>query len=76
MLALPVCALYRSCSVTHRRKCSMTCAPERWPILCIAGLARLPQMSLPLAKLDGCPLGLSLIAARGNDTLLLELAAG
>ena len=44
------------------------------PILCVAGLARLPQLSLPLAKLDGCPLGLSLIAARGNDTLLLELA--
>jgi amidase len=44
------------------------------PILCIAGLARLPQVSLPLAQLDGCPLGLSLIAARGNDTLLLGLA--
>jgi amidase len=44
------------------------------PILCIAGLARLPQISLPLARLDGCPLGLSLIAARGNDTLLLDLA--
>jgi amidase len=43
------------------------------PILCIAGLARLPQVSLPLAQLDGCPLGLSLIAARGNDTLLLDL---
>jgi len=26
--------------------------------------------------IDGCPLGLSLIAARGNDTLLLELAGG
>ena len=45
------------------------------PLLCIAGLARLPQVSLPLAQLDGCPLGLSLIAARGNDTLLLELAS-
>ena len=44
------------------------------PMLCIAGLARLPQVSLPLATLDGCPLGLSLIAARGNDTMLLELA--
>ena len=43
-------------------------------LLCIAGLARLPQISLPLATLDGCPLGLSLIAARGNDTLLLEIA--
>lgn len=44
------------------------------PMLCIAGLARLPQVSLPLATLDGCPLGLSVIAACGNDTLLLELA--
>jgi len=43
-------------------------------LLCIAGIARLPQISLPLAKLDGCPLGLSLIAAHGNDTLLLEIA--
>jgi amidase len=43
-------------------------------ILCISGLARLPQISLPLATMDGCPLGISLIAARGNDTLLLELA--
>jgi amidase len=44
------------------------------PMLCIAGLARLPQVSLPLATLDSCPLGLSLIAARGNDTMLLDIA--
>src|SRR5262245_33844978 len=44
------------------------------PILCIAGLARLPQVSLPLAQLDGCPLALSLVAARGNDTMLLDMA--
>jgi amidase len=43
-------------------------------VLCPAGLARLPQVSLPLGKLDGCPLGLSLIAARGADAMLLELA--
>jgi amidase len=43
-------------------------------LLCIAGLARLPQISLPLAKFDGCPLGLSLVAARGNDMLLLDIA--
>lgn len=43
-------------------------------ILCIAGLARLPQVTLPLATLDGCPLGLSLVAGRGNDTMLLALA--
>lgn len=43
-------------------------------MLCIAGLARLPQISLPLATLEGCPLGLSIIAARGNDAMLLGLA--
>ncbi|MCX7138253.1 MAG: amidase family protein, partial [Proteobacteria bacterium] len=43
-------------------------------LLCIAGLARLPQVTLPLAKFDGCPLGLSLVAARGNDTMLLDIA--
>jgi amidase len=40
-------------------------------LTCIAGLARLPQVSLPLARLDGCPLGLSLIAPAGGDADLL-----
>jgi len=43
-------------------------------LLCIAGLAGLPQVTLPLATLKGCPLGLSLVAGRGNDALLLALA--
>lgn len=43
-------------------------------LLCIAGHAGLPQVSLPLATLNGCPLGLSLAAGRGNDALLLQLA--
>ncbi len=43
-------------------------------LLCIAGLAGLPQVTLPLATLNGCPLGLSLLAGRGNDVLLLALA--
>jgi amidase len=43
-------------------------------LLCIAGLAGLPQISLPLATFKGCPLGISLVAARGNDALLLALA--
>jgi amidase len=42
----------------------------------IAGLAGLPQVSLPLGQLEDGPVGLSLIAARGNDALLLELVAG
>jgi amidase len=43
-------------------------------LLCIAGLARLPQVTLPLARLDGCPIGLSLVARRGADAMLLALA--
>lgn len=43
-------------------------------LLCIAGLARLPQVNLALGTLDGCPLGLSLIARRGADEMLLRLA--
>ena len=43
-------------------------------LLCISGLGGLPQISLPLAQLDGMPLGLSLIARHGNDEMLLELA--
>jgi amidase len=43
-------------------------------ILCIAGLAGLPQISMPLAEVDGCPLGLSLIGPRGSDRALVTLA--
>ena len=43
-------------------------------MLCISGIGRLPQVSLPLVKLNGCPLGLSMVAARGNDEMLLAVA--
>lgn len=43
-------------------------------ILCIAGLCGLPQISLPVATLDGLPLGLSLIGARGSDKGLIAVA--
>jgi amidase len=44
-------------------------------LLSIAGLARLPQISLPLATMAACPLGLSLIAPRGRDRGLLNWVA-
>jgi amidase len=44
-------------------------------LLCIAGLARLPQLSLPLGTMDGCPLGFSLLAPRGGDRGLLDWVA-
>jgi len=44
-------------------------------LTCIAGLAGLPQVTLPLGRIDGSPIGLSLIAAAGADEMLLGLAA-
>ena len=34
----------------------------------------LPQLSLPVGKVSGCPLGLSLIGPPGRDRALLALA--
>lgn len=40
----------------------------------IAGFAGLPQITIPSGTLDGAPVGLSLIGARGADMALLGLA--
>lgn len=43
-------------------------------LLCISSLARLPQISLPMATFAGCPLGISLIGPTGADEVLIEAA--
>ena len=43
-------------------------------LLCIAGLGGLPQISLPMAELDGLPIDLSLDGPQGADMQLLRLA--
>lgn len=43
-------------------------------LLCSAGLGGLPQISMPVAERDGLPMGVSLLAGRGRDRWLLELA--
>jgi amidase len=40
----------------------------------IAGIARLPQVSLPLGHVGGAPIGLSLATMHGADRYLIELA--
>jgi amidase len=40
----------------------------------VASLARLPQINLPVTSVEGCPVGLSLIAGPYRDELLLALA--
>jgi len=41
---------------------------------CIASLARLPQVNIPAGRVNGCPVGLSLMGPRGSDRALLRLA--
>ena len=43
-------------------------------LTCLAGLAGLPQLSIPAGTVGGAPVGLSLMAARGGDKTLLALA--
>ena len=43
-------------------------------LTCVASLCRLPQINLPAVALDGCPVGLSLIAGPRGDQRLLALA--
>ena len=51
--------------------------PLRARITCLAahgGLTGLPQVSLPGAQVDGLPVGLSIVAARGSDAVLVAVA--
>jgi amidase len=41
---------------------------------CFGGLAGHPQLSLPLGEVNGLPVGLSLIGARGSDMTLVAVA--
>jgi amidase len=43
-------------------------------VTAIAGLAGLPEVSLPVGRAEGAPVGLSLVAAAGRDRALLALA--
>lgn len=43
-------------------------------MLCLAGLAGFPQISLPLASREGAPLGISLLGPAGTDRSLIAIA--
>ena len=43
-------------------------------LLCVAGLAGLPQIVLPAGKVGGAPYGVSLIGPRGSDLSLIGAA--
>jgi Asp-tRNA(Asn)/Glu-tRNA(Gln) amidotransferase A subunit family amidase len=43
-------------------------------LTCLAGLAGVPAISMPLARVDGAPIGVSALAAPGADLDLTDLA--
>jgi amidase len=43
-------------------------------VTAIAGVGRLPQISMPLGRTPAAPIGLSLVGAQGEDLYLLETA--
>jgi amidase len=43
-------------------------------LTCVASLTRLPQINLPVTRVEGCPVGLSLVAGPNGDEALLALA--
>jgi len=48
--------------------------PRTLSMTAIAGIGRLPQVTLPVGNVEGVPVGLSLLAGQGRDTFLLAAA--
>ncbi|HSF30036.1 MAG TPA: amidase [Candidatus Tectomicrobia bacterium] len=48
--------------------------PRISTLTCIAGTTGTPQINLPLGEVDGLPVGLSLLGARGADEMLIAFA--
>jgi amidase len=49
--------------------------PRTLALTSVAGLARLPEVSLPVARCQGTPVGLSVLARPGQDAFLLASVA-
>ncbi len=48
--------------------------PRALALTAVAGIGRLPQVTLPMAEVSGVPVGLSLLSAHGRDGFLLAAA--
>ncbi len=48
--------------------------PATLQLTCVASICGAPGLSLPLAEIDGLPLGVCLLGAPGSDRALLDLA--
>jgi amidase len=74
VLVLPTSPRIAPLKGTEHHALEVTYRYQAMSLLCVSGLGGLPQISLPLATLDACPLGLSIAARRGSDRALLALA--
>ena len=48
--------------------------PKLISLNAISGLSRTPQISIPLANINNIPIGLSILAGYGKDSLLASIA--
>jgi amidase len=74
VLCLPTSPRIAPLRGTEHHELEVVYRYQAMSLLSIAGLGGLPQISLPLATLEGCPLGLSLVGRRGADEQLLKLS--
>ena len=74
VLCLPTSPRVAPPTGTPTDKVELEYRNEAMCLVCISGLTGVPQMSLPLATLDGLPLGMSLLGTHGSDIDLLALS--
>jgi amidase len=76
MLCIPTTPALAPCKGDPPRRSSSGSGyyPRTLSLTSVAGMGRLPQVSLPIADAGGVPVGLSLLARHGQDSLLLEVA--
>jgi amidase len=43
---------------------------------CVSSLTGVPQVTMPIGTVEGCPAGLSFLGWHGSDEILLDLVAG
>jgi amidase len=71
MPTTPALAPFKGTIVSRGQAAAGDYYPRTLSLTSVAGIGRLPQVSLPLAESGGVPVGLSLLAAHGQDAFLL-----
>ena len=74
VIVIPTAHDLAAACATRRYRRKSRFAKRHWRSLASQAFARLPQINLPADRVDGCPVGLSLIAGPRGDERLLMLA--